>query len=140
MSRTSSAKQISTDAHRPSRRLREALTGDKTAIQITDAAYTEPVNAFNARLLEYGNALWKKHFLAPTPPEEEETSHGLSVVQLEQIRLYAEGRDQSVAGALGLTTHAGFSSLATQFLKVRRLSCAPSCARKLILTRVRLML
>ena len=140
MSRTSSAKQISTDAHRPSRRLREALTGDKTAIQITDAAYTEPVNAFNARLLEYGNALWKKHFLAPTPPGEEETSHGLSVIHLDQIRLYAEERDQSVAGALGLTTHAAFSSLATQFLKVSLFSCVGSCVRKSILTRVRLML
>ncbi|GAA5826593.1 hypothetical protein JCM5353_008921 [Sporobolomyces roseus] len=99
-------------------RLREALTGNKTAIQIADPAYTDPVNAFNSRLLEYGNALWKKHFLAPTPPGEESTSHGLGTEILDQIRLYADGRNQSAQGALGLTTHAAFSSLAVKFLKI----------------------
>ncbi|GAA5947720.1 hypothetical protein JCM3765_001050 [Sporobolomyces pararoseus] len=97
-------------------RLREALTGESTAIPVEDALYTEPINALNNLLVDFGNPLWKRQFLVVGSPDEANAGMGLCDAQLEQLRNFATKREQSSASALGLTTHGALASLAVEFL------------------------
>ena len=58
--------------------LREALTGESTAIPVEDALYTEPINALNNLLVDFGNPLWKRQFLVVGVPEDGNAGMGLS--------------------------------------------------------------
>ncbi|GAA5897997.1 uncharacterized protein JCM6883_000887 [Sporobolomyces salmoneus] len=98
-------------------RLREALTGDNTAISVDDSIYTEPVAALNTLLVDFSCPVWKRGFLESSSPEKGNAGMGLSEAQLEQLRTIASKRDQSPTSALGLTTHGALANLAVEFLK-----------------------
>ncbi|GAA6005894.1 hypothetical protein JCM11491_004052 [Sporobolomyces phaffii] len=99
-------------------RLREALTGDKTAIPVEDPLYTGPIMALNTLLVDFGNPLWKRQFLVESSAEEGNAGMGLSDTRLEQLRNLAVRREQFPQSALGLTTHGALASLAVDFLQV----------------------
>ncbi|GAA5861616.1 hypothetical protein JCM1840_005207 [Sporobolomyces johnsonii] len=96
--------------------LREALTGESTAISKTDPSNTDLVNALNLRLVDFVNTLWQKRFLTPTAGGDG-GAMGLTAEQLQTLRQVAERRGQAPGSSVGLTTHGALATLARDCLQ-----------------------
>ncbi|EGU11744.1 putative Phosphoribosylglycinamide formyltransferase [Rhodotorula toruloides ATCC 204091] len=95
-------------------RLREALTGASTALEINSESNTALVTELNARLIEFVATLWQKRFLTPANPAQ--SSLGLEPEDLEDLRAYGDERGQATSASFGLSTHPALATLAKDCL------------------------
>ncbi|BGP11924.1 hypothetical protein JCM10049v2_007844 [Rhodotorula toruloides] len=97
-------------------RLREALTGASTALEINSDSNTALVTELNARLIEFVATLWQKRFLTPADPAQ--SSLGFPPEDLEDFRAYGDERGQATSASFGLSTHPALATLAKDCLAV----------------------
>ncbi|BGP35943.1 hypothetical protein JCM10296v2_007795 [Rhodotorula toruloides] len=95
-------------------RLREALTGTSTALEINSESNTVLVTELNARLIEFVATLWQKRFLTPSDPAQ--STLGLSPEDVEELRAYGDERGQATSASFGLSTHPALATLAKDCL------------------------
>ncbi|GEM11834.1 centromere protein I [Rhodotorula toruloides] len=108
-------------------RLREALTGASTALEINSESNTALVTELNARLIEFVATLWQKRFLTPADPAQ--SNLGLSLEDLEDLREYGDERGQATSASFGLSTHPALATLAKDCLSVLAVERGKSISR-----------
>ncbi|GAA6010137.1 hypothetical protein JCM10207_005635 [Rhodosporidiobolus poonsookiae] len=92
-------------------KLRNALTGDQSAVPKEDPATTDLITSLNAHLVDVVNALWQKKFATPQVDHE---ALDLPADDLAALQELSRRRGQSVGTSQSLTMHSALATLARE--------------------------